>query len=87
VLHILDVSTGEVRRYCGYSTLDHLPNPPRLVWSPDSTHVAFGGNLPDDTRGVILLALNVTDGVFVELSNGLYPALGSADVIAWGLRP
>lgn len=87
ILHILDVTTGEVRRYCGYSTSDHLPNPPRLVWSPDSTHVAFGGNLPDDTRGVILLALNVTDGVFVELSNGLYPALGSADVIAWGLRP
>lgn len=87
VLHILDVISGEIRQYCGYSTPDHLPNPPRLVWSPDSTHVAFGGNLQDDERGVILLALNVEEGVFIELSAGLYPALGSADVIAWGLRP
>lgn len=87
MLHVLDVMSGEVRRYCGYSTPDHLPNPPRLVWSPDSTHVAFGGNLPDDIRGVILLALDVEAGVFIELSAGLYPALGSADVIAWGLRP
>lgn len=87
VLHVLDVISGELRIYCGYSTPDHLPNPPRLVWSPDSTHVAFGGNLPDDVRGVVLLALNVEEGIFIELSAGLYPALGSADVIAWGLRP
>lgn len=87
VLHVLDVAGGELRRYCGYVTPDHLPNPPRLVWSPDSTHVAFGGDLPDDTRGVILLALDVQSGAFVELSSGLYPALGSADVIAWGRRP
>lgn len=87
VLHVLDVNSGEIRRYCGFSTPDHTPNPPRLVWSPDSTNVAFGGNLPEDTRGVLLLALNIESGIFVELSDGIYPALGSADVIAWGLAP
>jgi hypothetical protein len=73
--------------YCGYSTTEHTPNPPRLIWSPDSTHLAFGGNVPADDKGYLLLALDTTTGIFTELSNGLFPALGTADPVAWGLRP
>ncbi|MBC8171309.1 MAG: hypothetical protein H7X77_06540, partial [Anaerolineae bacterium] len=85
MLHVLDVATGAVTRYCDYSTLAHTPNPPRLVWSPDSTHLAFADNIPDDPRGYLLIALNLADGVYIELSEGLYPALGTASPIAWGL--
>jgi hypothetical protein len=87
VLHVLDLDTGQVRRYCDYSTFEHTPNPPRLVWSPDSSHVSFGGNLVNDMRGYLLLALNIETGVYTELSEGIYPALGSPDVIVWGLPP
>ncbi|GAB4525174.1 MAG: hypothetical protein OHK0046_40700 [Anaerolineae bacterium] len=85
-LHVFNLNTGETRAYCGYTTTEHTPNPPRLVWSPDSTHIAFGGNLPGDDKGYLLLALNIDTGLFTELSNGIYPALGTADVIAWGVR-
>ncbi len=87
VLHVYDVTTNELRRYCGFSTTEHTPNPPRLTWSPDGTHVAFGGNVPNDDRGYLLLALDIESGVFTTLSEGIYPALGTADVIAWGPTP
>jgi len=87
VIHTLDVNTGEVTVYCGFSTNDHTPNPPQLIWSPDSSHIAFGANIPGDDRGSLLLAMNLADGSFTELSDGIYPALGSPDVIAWGFRP
>ncbi|MDX1995340.1 MAG: hypothetical protein SF029_23350 [bacterium] len=87
VIHLLDVDTGTLTAYCGYSTDQHTPNPPRLVWSPDGTHLAFGGRVAGDTRGYLLLALNTLDGVFTELSVGVYPALGNPDVVAWGLPP
>lgn len=85
VIHILDVVTGQTVAYCGFATIEHTPNPPSLVWSPDSSHVAFGGNLPGDDRGYLLLALNIENGIFTELSEGVYPALGTPTVIAWGL--
>jgi len=87
MIHILDVETGAVVAYCGLATADHTPNPPRLVWSPDSTHLTFGANLPNDPRGFILMGLNTDDGVFTELSVGVFPALGNADAVAWGLPP
>lgn len=87
VIHILDVESKETTIYCGYSTTEHTPNPPRLVWSLDSTHVALGGNIPGDERGYLLLALDTTTGIFTELSEGIYPALGTPEVIAWGLPP
>ena len=87
VIHMLDATSGETRVYCGFSTGEHTPNPPRLVWSPDSTHLAFGGNIPGDDKGYLLLALDVDTGVFTELSDGIFPALGNPDVIAWGLPP
>ena len=87
VVHILDVETGETTSYCGYTTTEHTPNPPRLVWSLDSTHIAFGGNVPGDERGYLLLALDISTGTFTELSEGIYPALGTPEVIAWGLPP
>jgi len=87
LIHILDVETGAITLYCGFSTTEHTPNPPRLIWSPDSTHLVFGANLPNDTRGYILLGLNTADGIFTELSVGVYPALGNADAVAWGLPP
>lgn len=85
VIHVLTVATGDIKTYCGYSTTEHTPNPPRLIWSPDSTHLAFGGNVPADERGYLLLALDIETGIFTELSEGIYPALGSAEVVAWGL--
>ncbi len=87
VLHILDINTGEVRRYCGFSTTEHTPNPPRLVWSPDGTFVAFGGNVPGDDKGYLLLALDTSTGIFTALSDGIYPSFGGANIIAWGLPP
>lgn len=86
-LFMHDLNTGETVRYCGYSTLNHTPNPPRLMWSPDGTHIAFAGDLEDDTRGNILFALDTQTGIFYELSAGIYPAMGAANVLAWGLRP
>jgi WD40 repeat protein len=85
-IHLYDVRDGTLSRYCGFTTTEHNPNPPRLVWSPGGTHIAFGGNVPNDDKGYLLLALNTNDGNFIELSNGVYPALGSADVIAWGIQ-
>lgn len=85
VLHVLDVQSRQINIYCGFSTTEHTPNPPRLIWSPDGTHLAFGGNIPEDEKGYLLLALDTDSGIFTELSNGIYPALGSPDVIAWGL--
>jgi WD40 repeat protein len=86
-LHVTDVSTHETVRYCGFSTSEHTPNPPTLVWSPDGTHLAFGGNVEGDGRGYLLLALNVETGQFTELSDGIFPALGQPDVLAWGHKP
>lgn len=87
MLHVLDVDSGDITAYCGFSTIEHTPNPPRLIWSPDSTHLAFGGNVPQDDKGYLLLALDIETGIFTELSSGIYPAFGTADVIAWGLPP
>ena len=87
ILHILNVNTGEVQKYCGYSTNEHTPNPPRLSWSPDGTHVAFGGNIPGDDKGYLLLALDTSTGIFTTLSDGIYPSFGGANIIAWGLPP
>lgn len=87
VIHVLNVATGAITVYCGYSTNEHTPNPPRLIWSPDGTHLAFGGRVQGDTRGYLLLALDLETGVFTELSVGIFPALGTGDVVAWGLPP
>lgn len=87
LIHVLDTSTGLLSAYCGYSTTEHTPDPPRLQWSPDSTHLAFGGNIPADDKGYLLLALDIETGIFTELSNGIFPTVGIADVIAWGLPP
>lgn len=84
VIHILDVNTGEVKAFCGYATPEQTPNPPRLVWSPDGTHLAFGGVVPNDTRGYQLLVMDTASGEISSLSIGIVAALGSPDVIAWG---
>lgn len=84
---VLDVTTDALTRYCAYTTVEHTPNPPRLVWSPDSQHIAFAGNVDNDTRGYLLIALNTESGVMTELSAGIYPTLGIANVIAWGAQP
>jgi WD40 repeat protein len=86
-LHITDVTTNQTTRYCGYSTIENTPNPPHIVWSPDGTHVAFGGNIEGDGRGYLLLTLNVTSGQIYEMSDGIFPALGAPDVLAWGNTP
>lgn len=86
-IHIINTLTHDVRAYCGYTTDEHTPDPPRLHWSPDGTHIAFAGNIPADDKGYLLLALDTETGVFTELSDGVFPALGKADVVAWGLPP
>lgn len=87
VLHVLDVQTQALRRYCGFATTEHTPTAPRLVWSPDGTHIAFAGNVPGDDKGSLLLALDIASGQFTELSDGIFPVWGIANVTAWGLRP
>jgi WD40 repeat protein len=87
VIHVLDTTTGLLRAYCGFTTDEFSPDPPQLRWSPDGTHLAFGGNIPGDDKGYLLLALDTETGIFTELSNGIYPVVGTADVIAWGLPP
>jgi hypothetical protein len=86
-IHILDVITREIKSYCGYSTDEHTPNPPKIVWSPDSTHIAFAGNIPDDDKGYLLLAMNTETGNMTEFSDGVHPNYGAPDIIAWGYSP
>lgn len=87
VLHILTTNTGEVRRYCGYTATEHTPETPRIIWSPDSSHIAFAGNIPGDEKGALLLAVNIESGVFTELSNGMFPVYGIPQLNAWGIVP
>jgi WD40 repeat protein len=85
-LHITDLTSGITTRYC-FSTAEHTPNPPHIVWSPDASHLAFGGNVQGDGKGYLLLALDVASGQLTEMSDGIFPALGAPDVLAWGLYP
>lgn len=87
VLHSVDVTTGEVRRYCGFSATEHTPETPRIIWSPDSSHIAFAGNIPGDEKGALLLAMDIETGVFTELSNGMFPVYGIPQLNAWGNTP
>lgn len=87
LIHMVDVNTGEITAYCGYTTTNHTPNPPRLVWSPDGTHLAFAGDVEGDEYSYLLLLLNTETGVFTAMSNGIVPAMGAADVFAWGRLP
>lgn len=87
VLHMLDINTREIVRYCTFSTTQHTPNPPELIWSPDSTTIAFAGDVPQDGKGALILAVNAATGVTTELSDGIYPAQGTPEVVAWGRRP
>ncbi|MBZ0298277.1 MAG: hypothetical protein K8J31_00965 [Anaerolineae bacterium] len=87
ILHVVNTTTGVLRAYCGFTTTEHTPDPPRLQWSPDGTHIAFGGNIPADDKGYLLLALDTASGIFTQLSDGIFPVIGAADVIAWGLPP
>ncbi|MBL8146171.1 MAG: PD40 domain-containing protein [Anaerolineae bacterium] len=85
VIHVLDVESGRVSPLCGYQTLNHTPNPPRLVWSPDSSALAFA----DDTGGTkgVLIAVNAERGEFHALTSGVAAVNGPANLIAWGVKP
>ena len=86
VLHVLDVQSGVIHQYCGVTTAGHTPNPPRLAWSPDGTHLAFAA-VPTGQTQALLLALDVRAGTFTVLSSGVPPIYGRPDVIGWGIRP
>lgn len=86
-VHVLDTFTGELRRFCDYTTAEHTPLTPRLNWSPDAAYLAFAGNVPGDDKGVLLLALELASGRLIELSDGVFPAWGTAQVYAWGHTP
>jgi len=87
VLHMFDRSTHTIVRYCTFSTTQHTPNPPELIWSPDSTTIAFAGDVPQDGKGSLILAVDAATGLTTELSDGIYPAVGTAELVAWGRRP
>ena len=84
MLHSVNVLTGEVRRYCGFEATEHTPETPRIIWSPDSSHIAFAGNIPADDKGALLLAMSLETGIFTELSNGMFPVYGIPQLNAWG---
>lgn len=87
VIHVLDTVENTLTRYCGFATNEHTPTTPRIVWSPDGSMLAFGGNVPNDGKSYLLLALNLETGALTELSDGIYPTLGGANVVAWGRLP
>jgi hypothetical protein len=87
VLHMLDTRTLEVVRYCAFTAAEHTPETPRLIWSPDSTSLAFAGNVLGDEKGALLLTVNVDTGEFTELSNGMFPVFGIPQLSAWGYAP
>lgn len=83
-LHVLDVNTRALTKFCRTEIDTFTPNPPRLAWSPDGTQIAYGTDLADDEKPALLLALDTTTGIVTILSEGLYPVLGAPDVAAWG---
>jgi WD40 repeat protein len=86
-IHVLDTDTGRLRAFCDITIHQHTPLSPRLIWSPDGTHLAFGADLPDNAGGNLLIALDTQTGRFTQLSAGLYGLLSVPDVFAWGIRP
>lgn len=84
MIHLVDTQTGEVRRYCAFSTTENTPYIAPLIWSPDSSHIAFAGNVPGDNKGYLLLALEVSSGRITELTDGIFPIAGVPEIIAWG---
>lgn len=86
VLHILDITSGEVTPMCGYATFNHTPNPPRLVWSPDGTFLAFADDVPGGARGT-LIALDTASGEYRALTSGIAASAGPPNLIAWGVKP
>lgn len=87
VLHTLNIETREISRYCGYRTTEHTPETPRIIWSPDGSHLAFAGNVPGDDKGALLIAVDVETGRFTELSDGMFPVYGIPQLVAWGNVP
>lgn len=87
VLHMLDIRSLEIVRYCAYTAAEHTPETPRLIWSPDGSTLAFAGNVPGDDKGALLLTVNVETGEFTELSNGMFPVFGIPQLSAWGYAP
>jgi Tol biopolymer transport system component len=86
VLHILDLASGKVTRLCGYTTPNTTPNPPRLVWSPDSAFIAFADDSPGQPKGT-LLVVDATSGEFRALTSGVAAVNGPPALIAWGVKP
>ncbi|HYO88217.1 MAG TPA: hypothetical protein VER79_06180 [Candidatus Limnocylindrales bacterium] len=86
VIHILDRESGTVIPMCGYATLQHTPNPPRLVWSPDGSFLAFADDVPGAAKGT-LITLNTATGEYRALTSGVAAVAGPPNLIAWGLKP
>ncbi len=87
ILHVYDLNSDELIAYCGFSTPAHTPFSPRIVWSPESTHVAFSAPLPEHSGGNVLIALNTRNGVFTELTDGLFNGNAPAELVGWGRLP
>lgn len=86
VIHILDRESGTVTPMCGYATAQHTPNPPRLVWSPDGSYLAFADDVPGAAKGT-LITLNTATGEYRALTSGVAAVAGPPNLIAWGLKP
>lgn len=87
ILHVYDVEQDELTAYCGFSTPEHTPFAPRIIWSPESTHLAFSAPLPDHTGGNVLITLNTRNGIFTELTNGLFNGGSPPELVGWGRLP
>ncbi|MDZ4768322.1 MAG: hypothetical protein SGJ24_04270 [Chloroflexota bacterium] len=86
-LHSVDVISGDVTAYCGFTPGDRADNPPRLFWSPDGDYIGFAADVTDDGHGAYVIALQPDSGTFLTLTEGVYAAYGAHDLYAWGRRP
>lgn len=86
-LHIVDVATGALTALCEPALVDHTPQTPNLVWSPDGRYVAFAGNLPDPPIIYTLFAYDTQTEELLRLHENVYAYNGRADVYGWGLLP
>ncbi len=82
VIHVLDVASGELTPLCGYATVTTTPNPPRLIWSPGGTHLAFADDVPGSAKGT-LIVVDLATHEYRALTSGVAAVTGIPNLIAW----
>lgn len=82
VIHIVDIASGEVAPLCGYATATTTPNPPRLIWSPEGTHLAFADDVPGSAKGT-LIVVELASREYRALTSGVAGVTGPPNLVAW----